>query len=339
MKKLSWFIPLLALGVTSSCAFAQQPTNNLRVMTYNIYWFAEDSNPERIANVKQILDTVKPNIVALEEIQSKKALEQIFDSKWSIGMADDPKEYQEPCIAVKAPYKLVKSELLFTSPALNFAFPGGRDVLRAEVLTPKGTTLVFYVCHLKSRRGGRWITDQQRELAAGMLAGYIAGQKNENSIVLGDMNDTPDDRSMNILETGNLLVKGGQESVPNPLMVNLCEPLYRKNYVSLDLDRLFKGQPLAPVVMGAYQSNEELRGKEHKFPDDVKVVQTLFDQILVSPNLFPKHVKTDIYSGAEALRGSGSKVKVVEEPYSVTYTEMGTKASDHLPVFADFNIE
>lgn len=338
MKRLS-FLHLLFL-IPVACNSAQDAGGDdgkLRVMTYNIQWFSEDSDPVRIKNIKEILDKTTPDIVGLQEIQSKKALRQVFDDSWSIGIQDDPKQFQEVAIAVRKPYKLVKTELLFTSPALDFAFPGNRDVLRAEVETPEGEKVFVYVNHLKSRRGGRWVTDQQREQAAGMLAGYLAAMKGENSIVLGDMNDSPDDRCVNILESGNTMAPGGASEWPKPLLHNLCEPLYRKNFVSIDLNRLFKGEALSPVVPGAYNSNEELRGKEHKFPDDVKVTQALFDQILVSPSLFGKlEGKAFIYTEPNSMKGSNGRIQMDEGTGNVTYTEKGTRASDHQPVYADF---
>ena len=347
MNRVAWYLPLLTLGLVSSCVNAQPAGNSVRVMTYNIQWFSEDANPDRLSSLNAIFKQTRPDVVAFQEVQSKRAMEQIFKpGEWTLGMEDDAKENQEVGIAVRAPYKLIKFEMLFPGAALDFAFPGGRNVLRAEIENGAGKSFVCYVVHMKSRRGsdktprgysGRGETDIQREQACGILAGYLATRTDEKSIVLGDFNDTPDDRSLNILESGNLLAKGGKSQWSEPLMVNLSEPLYRDDYVTIDLARKFLGEPLPPRVPGAMQANEELRGKPHRFPDDMKVTQTMFDQIVVRPSLAAKASKVQIFSGVEALRGSGGRTQVTDT--GVNYTEKGSMASDHLPVYVDITLD
>lgn len=328
-----------ALVCVAACAQQEPDPSRMRILTYNIQWFSEDANPDRIENVKAILNQLQPNIVAMQEIQSLKALRQLYGPEWQIAIKDDPKENQEQAIAVRAPYKLIKFETVFPGPTLDFAFPGGRDVMRAEVELPNKQTVVVYSAHLKSRRGGRWVTDEQREMAARLLAGYLKSRPNELSIVCGDMNDSPDDRSMNILESGDLNARPGPVSFSDPIMVNLMEPLYRKDTVTLDLDRKFLGDALEPVVEGAYAENEKWRGKEHKFPDDLEVTQTCFDQILIRPSLTKWYSgKTSVFAGVEALRGSNGRTTVDEKTQTVTYTEKGSQASDHLPVYSDFKM-
>lgn len=350
MKPRFLLLSLALMGLTASCVTAQPTSNSVRVMTYNIYWLGAEQNPERIANINAIFRQTRPDIVGFQETASRAAAAQVFPSgEWTVGMLDDPREHQELGIAVRKPHRLVKHEMLFPGPAVDFAFPGARDVLRAEIETAAGKKLVVYVVHSKSRRGseatprgfsGRKETDVQRELAAGMLAGWLAGWPKENSVVLGDFNDTPDDRSLNILESGNILAQGGQAGSSNALLTNLTEPLYREDWVSLDLDRRFVGEPIEARVPGAMASNEEWRGKEHRFPDDLKVSQTLFDQILIRTNSGLKPVgRAQIFSGAEALRGSDTRVRVDSTTRVPTFTEKGSKASDHLPVFVDLEIQ
>lgn len=324
-----------------ACGAGQaQSTSNgtVRVMNYNIQWFSENADPGRIANIKSILDQVKPQIVAVQEIESRAALRQIFDDQWEIAMVDDRKEAQEVGIAVRKPFKLVSSGLIFDTPSLDFAFPGRRDVMRAVIEAPNGKQFSVYSLHMKSRRGGRIETDPQREMAASLLAAYLITQKDEKAVVMGDLNDSPDDRSVNILETGDLRAKGGKAESANPLLVNLMDELYRTDHVSIGLDRRWLGDPIEPVVEGAYAENERLRGTVHTFPQDVKVTQILFDQILVSANLAPNvQGKATIFSGEAALRGNRGRTNVGEDG-TVTYTEKGSQASDHLPVYADIRI-
>ena len=49
-------------------------------------------------------------------------------------------------------------------------------------------------------------------------------------ILLGDFNDAPDDRSLNILETGDPNATAGPEEIAGPFLVNLMEPLYAQGH-------------------------------------------------------------------------------------------------------------
>lgn len=334
---------LLAAGFAAAqTPFPAPAGDSTRVMTYNIQWFHAGADAQRISNIKQILADVKPNIVCVQEIEGKAALEQIFDSEWRIGIMDLPEEFQETGIAVRKPYVLESYELVFKGKELDFAFPGSRDLLRAVIKTPNGKSLVVYSHHMKSRSGGRLQTDVQRQMAAGMIASYIANKKDENVIFAGDMNDAPNDASANILESGNLLAKGGDEKQYN-ILANLTEELADQDYASIGVNELYFGEPgVTAKVPGAKADNDRLRGKDYRFPADVKVPQTFFDQIFCSPNLYARGGKAYVYDHAPALRGLRGRVRVSEDETTgartVEYLEKGTLSSDHLPVFADIRI-
>jgi endonuclease/exonuclease/phosphatase family metal-dependent hydrolase len=330
-------VTLIGLACRASTPEAQEarPAPDLRVATYNLEWFSEDANPERVANVRAVVANVGAHVWGLQEIQSLAAARQVWGPEWQVGMIDHPDEQQELAIAVREPYVLGEVEAAFPDDGLDFAFPGKRDVLRARVSGPNGFAATFYVVHMKSRRGGRLQTDLQRRKAQGLLAAFIMGRDEQNVVVLGDMNDAPDDQSVNILETGDLLAAGGRGQAPR-LMYNLTEGLYDRDFVSFGLERLFEGAPLRPVVEGAKAENERLRGQDYRFPDDVRVVQILFDQILASPAMKRRWLRSDVYAGLHALRGEGGRTSV--NGNAVVYEVKGSQASDHLPVIAEFRV-
>lgn len=335
-------LTLLASGfVCAQTPFPVATSESTRVMTYNIQWFHAGDDVIRIANIKQILADVKPNIVCVQEIEGKSALQQVFDSSWQIGIMDLPEEFQETGIAVRRPYVLESYDLVFRGKELDFAFPGSRDLFRSVIKTPAGKTLVVYSHHMKSRSGGRLQTDAQRQMAAGMIASYIENKKDENVILAGDMNDAPNDACANILESGNVLAKGGDEKKYD-LLANLTEELSDNDYVSIGLHDLYTGGGISAKVTGAKADNDRLRGKDYRFPADVKVPQTFFDQIFCSPNLYARGGKAYVYDHAPALKGTRGRVKVSENATTgartVEYLEKGSLASDHLPVFADIQI-
>lgn len=75
-----------------------------------------------------------------------------------------------------------------------------RDVLHVTGLVPTLDTLDVYVCHLPSRSGGRWPTDDYRMRGAAMVRHDVDSvcrfRKHPMVVVTGDFNDEPADNSL-----------------------------------------------------------------------------------------------------------------------------------------------
>ena len=155
------------VGGCSSNAKAANPRSpdTVRVATYNLQWFSEDANPKRIKNLRSVIQNIDANVFGLQESQSLRALRQIFDDSWDIGMVDDPEDQQETAIAVRKPFVLVSAMPVFAGTTFDNAFPGRRDVFRRVIQTPLEKKEVVYVVHMKSRRAGRLGTAPQRQFA------------------------------------------------------------------------------------------------------------------------------------------------------------------------------
>lgn len=120
--------------------------------------------------------------------------------------------------------------------------------------------------------------------------------------------------------------------------VNLCEPLWVNDYVTFGLHTRARGESFYPKVPGARKENDKWRGKTYRYPDDLSVIEIMFDQILVNQQMNKLFVgKPLIYAGKDALNGSES-VLADELNGKVKFKYHGTLASDHLPVAADFRI-
>jgi endonuclease/exonuclease/phosphatase family metal-dependent hydrolase len=334
LRRLGLVLVLVLAFVGS--AFGQP--SHARFATYNIEWFGEDAAPERVQRLKSVIKSLDADVVALQEIQSLAALRQVFGDEWTLHGQDEPDEDQDVALAVRKPFRVESAGNLFRAPELDEAFPGKRDVLQAVIVAPNGEKFRVYVLHNKSRGGGRMKTDRQREMAMGMLAAWIASRPDDEQIVLGDMNDGPDDVSVNILESGNLRAPAGRHAWEKPLLVNLSEPLYDADGVTHGLYKLYKGEAkMEARVPGAKEENERLRGKEYRFPADVAVEQILFDQILISPSLASRAAPARIFAEKDALEGEAGRTEKDASGKAV-YRIKATRASDHLPVYFDLDL-
>ena len=75
-----------------------------------------------------------------------------------------------------------------------------RDILYVSGLLPTGDTLDVFVCHLPSRRGGAMATEDYRRRACRLIRASVDSlaevRKLPLVLVMGDMNDEPDDVSL-----------------------------------------------------------------------------------------------------------------------------------------------
>lgn len=315
--------PVSAAPLVSAAPVAEEqpvvkPDGTFRLATYNIEWLGEAQALERLKNLREVTKELNADIIGLQEVQSANAVKAFFDDGYTIAVPKND-EKQNLGIAVRKPFELKKWSMVYADAKDDFAFPGKRDLLHAVIGVPGGKTIDVFVMHFKSRRGGRIQTDPQREQAAALVVKELKRGTYSNAAVVGDFNDTPDDRMANIMESGDEKAKAGKDK--GKFMVNLTEPLARADFVSLEVYELYKGSPIKPIAKGAYEDNERLRGKDYKYPDDVNVKQSFFDQILVTSNLY--RGRANVFAHECAVRGVRSN------------DATRGLASDHCPVYAD----
>ncbi|MFQ5583211.1 MAG: endonuclease/exonuclease/phosphatase family protein [Calditrichia bacterium] len=307
---------------------------NLKIATYNIYFLDAGISPQRKANLQTVIQELDADVIGFEEIDNPAALKNILPENYAVAMIDDPEQVQEVALAVRAPLQINSYKYIFPDTAYDYAFPRTRDLLQVNV-TAYGEEFVFLIHHFKSRYGGRTNTDDRRVKAAAMIVDYIKGElSGKNIILMGDFNDNPDDRTLNVLEYGDPFAKGGIDSLEDSFLFNTSEKLLEKEYCSWGYNYHYKditADTFDLVVAGSREENNKWRNKDYNYRKDVKIKEILFDQILVSLSLKDKVVDAGVFNGAAAVRGTKSRIKFTEK--GVIYTRRGEFASDHVPVW------
>ncbi|MBI1902699.1 MAG: lamin tail domain-containing protein [Planctomycetia bacterium] len=303
----------------------------VRVATYNIKFLNEATLPDqgnRAAKLKEVIDKLDADVIGLEEIDDRAALEAVFDAtQWSLIIDDDSGDDQDVAIAVRKPFRALgvgddldadDANFLFPASSVDSRFPNRRDVLAIEIQVPNGAgTFFVMVVHAKSRFDGRANTDARRENAARALIQVLEQRFDERDFVLvGDFNDNPDDRSLNILETGDPNAAGGAEETDGPFLVNLSESLCAAGHVSHGRNSNdIVNDRINTVDATSRQRNNSARGSNDNTGD------ILFDQILIPLRMRERYV--------------GDSVRVFDDPVAVQGNS-NNRASDHLPVYAEF---
>lgn len=332
MRRWAVVLGLVALAASwlavSHCRAGGRPLGaRLRVATWNLQNFEQTAPAERFAHVRAVLQRLDADLIGLQEVENRTVLERVFPrGEWTI-VIDDQADRLNPALAVRkpltvaglaAPFDAGDAQFWFEAPTSEPFFPYGRNLLAVDVAVPGAAEpLLVLVHHAKSRGGGgRQVTDWQRCGAAAQIVTLLQSEAaGREVILLGDFNDNPDDQSLNLLETGDWRTGPGPSSEPGALLVNLAEPLLAEDRCSWGIrDMPVRGGRVITRVPGSRQRNNAERYTAG-VPQPI-----LFDQILVSPSL-ARHV----------VRGSPA---VFDEAIAVTGDD-ATRASDHLPVYAD----
>jgi endonuclease/exonuclease/phosphatase family metal-dependent hydrolase len=308
----------LSVILTAACIWdapaIEEPlaaSGSLRVASWNAEWVGEETTAEEWRTKQAVFAELDADVVALQEIQDRAAAEKLAGPDYAIAIAELAGEDQELAIAVRRPLKFKDNRLIFPEAKHEFAFPGGRDALWITLENPAGGSIEVVSVHFKSRRGGRKTTDPQREEAAAKLAEWVKTQGNP-VIIAGDFNDTPDDRSVNILETGDPKTAAGADQ--GELLDNPFDELWAKDHYSLGVRDYFD----SPIMRGARAEDTRLRGRDYDFATEARIKQALFDQILLAPEL------------AQKMKGSAA--------IHFSDAAKSRSSSDHLPVWIDLKL-
>lgn len=168
---------LVSFVVLPSCTSAQ---TEIRVATYNVQWLdAEDLPAERRQKLQEIVTLLEADVIGLQEIDDRAALEEVFtESGWQLVIDDDSGERQDLALVVRQPLQIqglpsnldAEADHFLFPDTLENLFPDRRDVLAVEVGVPQEDRIfTILVHHAKSRferNGGRATTDHRREGAA-----------------------------------------------------------------------------------------------------------------------------------------------------------------------------
>lgn len=164
------------------------------------------SKLQHISKVVTALGGWEPvEVMAFCELENRFVLEQLISETALKNTTYKIVHFESPDrrgIDVGFIYRPDKIEVLYAEP-IPIVFPWDssyktRDILYAKLLIQGKDTLHFYVNHWPSRWGGQLETEDARMHVAKTLKKHIIdhGWINDNVVVVGDFNDTPEDRSI-----------------------------------------------------------------------------------------------------------------------------------------------
>ena len=218
----------LCLSVWSVCCFAQAP---FRVMHYNVenlFDCRDDSLKqdeeflpravrawtwkkyhEKVTKIAKVILAASgeqvPDLVGLCEVENAYCLDGLTkysplrDAAYRYVMTDSPDErgIDVALLYQPATFRLIGTECIRV-PSGQIGRKPTRDILHVSGRVVSGDTLDVFVCHFPSRSGRARQSAPHRLLAASVLRqaadSVSAVRRNPYLIIMGDFNDTPQDR-------------------------------------------------------------------------------------------------------------------------------------------------
>jgi len=328
------YLSIFLLIISTKSVHAETSGTELKtftVATYNVKFLSACMHKERQKNFQQVIDQLEGvDVVALQEVRDRLAAEYYFDpSKWVVILDDDSTDDINLAFAVRKAlnYSLASRAEKNADSIMDFAFDthnpnfiDERRLLKLIVSTDAGDVLVLNH-HAKSRYSGRLDTETTRVNASLDILDYIDSSSYDKVVLLGDFNDTPDDASLNTLETGALSHQA-LENVPGNYFINLAEPLVAQNLVSFGLKSNAKTDALIELIDAAVLNSRQTN--LDNYAADVEVTHAMYDQILVTPPLVSAY--------------NNQKYAYTFEELTAVVGNEDTRASDHIPIIATFGI-
>lgn len=147
-----------------------------------------------------------PDIVGLSEIESRFVVESLVNQSdlrrfgYSFLHKESPDGRGIDVAMLYQPKRFKPYNVKFIPVNVQKSGHGTRDILMASGTTIDGDTLHVFVNHWPSRWGGQMESDELRRAVAGIVRGKVDSLLSENPrsavIVMGDLNDYPDNNSV-----------------------------------------------------------------------------------------------------------------------------------------------
>jgi len=203
-------ITTLAVAVQTTVPAAKK----FRVATYNVANYVDEAGggrtpktPEARAKVRESIKAMKPDVIALEEMGSLRALEELRVSLKSEGLDFPYREHVagwdtniHVAVLSRFPVSARRSHTNDSYLLSGRRFRMSRGIAELDLQVSPNYTFTLFAVHLKSKRAVPEADEMEMRLEEAKILrekidARLAADPRANVVVVGDMNDTKDSRS------------------------------------------------------------------------------------------------------------------------------------------------
>jgi len=270
---------------------------------------------KKIENIRKVLIDLNPDIIGLQEIETKRAIEELFNHIKDLNykcfvMADKP-QFSIVKTALISRYKIIQ--------AIGYkTIPDVRNILLAKILV-NNDTLVIFVNHWKSKRGPESERIKIAKIHRKILDSLFSINPKMKVISLGDFNTHFDDNESDVIEGDAFNYK---------LVVGLKDYLINNNYL-YDL-----WNELEEDVRNKKIGSHYFRNKWGTL-DHILVSQSLLD---TNSTIYYIKSSFNVFRANYLLTIDGIPYRWQIEFEGDFTIHLGKGFSDHLPIYAKFRI-
>jgi predicted extracellular nuclease len=265
---------------------------------------------KKIENIRKVLSDLNPDIIGFQEIESKRAIEELFnyvkDLNYKCFVIADKPQFSTVKTALISRYKIIK--------AIGYkTIPNVRNILFAEILVNKDTLRIF-VNHWKSKRAPESERIKIAKIHRRILDSLFSINPKMKVISLGDFNTNFDDNESDVIEGNAFNYKP---------VVGLRDFLTKENY----LYNLWN--EIGNREIGSHYFKNKWGTLDH-----ILISQSLLD---TNSTIFYIKNSFNVFRADYLLIGGIPYRWQIEFEGNFTI-HLGKGFSDHLPIYAKFRI-
>lgn len=194
---------------------------------------------DKVAKITKVIGDIHqpdiPDIIGLAEIENKTVIIHLLEEMRRQGIEQYGFIHYDSPDERGVDVAMIYNKETFTvldSKAIQVHLPGiedrTRDILHVKGLMPGGIPIHLFVTHFPSRGEGEEISERRRYFVASELRNEVRKvfdrNPEENILIMGDFNDTPDDNSVDEI----LGAKKSFDKIEKSQLYNLLYPRYQK---------------------------------------------------------------------------------------------------------------
>lgn len=284
----------------------------------NSYKWNQESYTYKLKNIQKVIIDINADIIALQEIESRKALNDLLKGlpqyKYSVFVKN---KHSSVGLAIISKYKIFHHKKIFVPNS-----KVNRPILKVQIKI-EDKTIVIYNNHWPSKRQKE---SQRVFYAMALKKDILELKKHQEYIILGDLNSNYNEFE-NLKYNKKLNNTQGLSGINNVLNTTLNNRFVYKN-------TLLTSKPFSHYNLWLDLSKEDrfsnfYKGKEQT-PDNIILPKSFFDKSSITyvQNSFKVFKPSYLYKNKKIFRWKISKNKKIH---------MNQGFSDHLPIYASFN--
>ncbi len=183
----------------------------------------------KVEHTAKVISSIAPDFIGLAEIENAGVLNDLINNSQMIGLSYGIVHVNSPDVrGIDVAFLYQKKKMTVTGYHIihvstdDTAFRT-RDILQVEGVLSNSDSVCFFINHWPSRRGGTEQSEGKRLAASSALRTavnqYTMKHPTNNVICMGDLNDNPNNKSLEAILKADSVANGSNNDLFNPMLI------------------------------------------------------------------------------------------------------------------------